>query len=568
MTDKPKKKSKNKIVALLVVICLLFAALAVCAVLYIKDVRETNQIMNNTLVLEGVSVNGVDISNMTEEQAMEATSDIPSKLLEEIKITVDVDGEIFSFDADDFGIVTDYEEVMRQAVEYGHSDSIEERKQAIATAKSGGAEFTVSIYTDREKVASVIMPLKETLDIQPVDASFTFSPWGFLADGTPFEQDKQTVIEACARGREWERPELIRIPEEEMPNRLRYQFWENDHYEKDYIPKDANIARFLYTEGVTGRSVDMEAVVDSIMSSIQKGDYSPIKAPVEVLEPAVKVEDLKAKTQLISSWTSSYSNHEGFNRNWNVAKLSGIINGVILEPGIEWSINEEAGPRREGMGWKEAAGIIDGGYVQEFGGGVCQISSTLYNAAIRSALEITDSTHHSIRSDYIPYGLDATISTGGPDLKLKNPYDTPVYIVSYVNPKHQNVTVEMYGPPVVDPELGEVILNFSFEDGGHFGAPVMIYIYNTAVAPDKTPINPGDSYEYAKARQGSRVKTYIHYLSLDGTELKKKSFHNYEWKPINGKTYVNGPDPALGMPYPTYPWEDPFEPEPDPIIVP
>jgi hypothetical protein len=115
-----------------------------------------------------------------------------------------------------------------------------------------------------------------------------------------------------------------------------------------------------------------------------------------------------------------------------------------------------------------------------------------------------------------------------------------------------------------------VILNFSFEDGGTFGSPVMTYIYDTAVTPDKKPIAPGESFEYAKARPGSRVKTFIHYLSLDGTVLKTENFHNYEWRPINGKTYVNGPDPALGIPMPTttdypYPWP---EPTPEPIIVP
>jgi hypothetical protein len=227
-----------------------------------------------------------------------------------------------------------------------------------------------------------------------------------------------------------------------------------------------------------------------------------------------------------------------------VAKLSGIIDGVVIQPGEEWSINKEAGNRTVSGGWKEAAGIVNGGYVQQAGGGVCQISSTLYNAAIRSALEITDSTHHSIQSDYIPLGLDATISSGSPDLKIKNPYNTPVYIVSYVNPEDQNVTVEIYGQTVVDPTYGDVILDFSFVDGGTFGSPGMQMVYNTPVAPDNTPIPAGGAYEYAKARPGKSVETYIHYLSPEGEELAVESFHNYKWNPINGITYVNGPDPA------------------------
>jgi hypothetical protein len=184
-------------------------------------------------------------------------------------------------------------------------------------------------------------------------------------------------------------------------------------------------------------------------------------------------------------------------------------------------------------GWNTAAG-----------GGVCQLSSTTYNAAIRAALDITDATHHSISSDYIPLGFDATISTGGPDLKIRNPYDTPIYLISYVNPEEMNVTVEVYGQPVVDETYGDVILDFSSVDGGSYGTPAMQMVYNTPVAPDGTAIAPNASYVYAKARQGRSVQTYIHYLSLNGVELAKEEFHSYKWAPINGTTYINAAPPA------------------------
>ena len=141
-------------------------------------------------------------------------------------------------------------------------------------------------------------------------------------------------------------------------------------------------------------------------------------------------------------------------------KLCGIINGQTLEPGVEWSINEVAGPRTIANGWKEADGISDGGYTKQAGGGVCQISSTLFNASIRSGIfyngntsiaadensykwgiEVTSWRHHSIISGYIPLGLDATISTGGPDLKLLNHCTTPFYIVSYMNTEEKCVPV-------------------------------------------------------------------------------------------------------------------------------
>ncbi|HBU13224.1 MAG TPA: vanomycin resistance protein VanB, partial [Clostridiales bacterium] len=99
----------------------------------------------------------------------------------------------------------------------------------------------------------------------------------------------------------------------------------------------------------------------------------------------------------------------------NIWKMSDIINGVKVEPGETWSINEEAGPRTYNLGWQGAPGISDGEYKEEAGGGICQVSSTLYNAVLRAELEIVERKHHSWPLDYIDGGLDATISTGAPD---------------------------------------------------------------------------------------------------------------------------------------------------------
>ena len=537
-------------ITLVTTIGVLIVALVLCIVFLTVNAQVNDRIMNNTTALSGVSVGGVDISGMDMDGALEATADVPAQLLSQVNITFTVEGESYSYDAAQLGVTTDYEDVIKQALLYGNTGSLEERKQAIEKAKEEGMPFTVTIKADRDKIAAALLPLKSTLDKQPTDAKVSFTPWGHTADGAAYEQDQQAMIEAAASGKTWDRPDLVRLSDSEMPSDLRYKYWKNDKYVENHKPDDADISRFVYTEGTSGRSVDMESVVNSAFSQIESGTYSAIAAPVEAVAPTVTVESLKKNTQLISSWTSSYSKHEGYNRNWNVAKMSGIINGVEILPGAEWSINQQAGKRTNAAGWKDAAGIVAGGYVDQPGGGVCQISSTTYNAAIRSALDIASSSHHSIPSNYIPFGLDATISSNGPDLVLKNPYSTSVYIVSYVDPKEMTATVEMYGPTVVSEKYGDVILDFSFKDGGTFGSANMTYIYNTSSAPDGVTIAPGQSYTYAEARVGRKVQTYIHYLSLTGEELGVEDFHSYTWNPQNGKTYVNGPDPATVTPTP------------------
>ncbi len=545
--DGKKKKRKNFVRFLISILLILTGVLAVMLVVDHFKVQEENaQIMANESALSGVSVNGVDISGMAYDEALLATAGVPNTLLEAAAITIDVEGEAFSYSAEELGLYTDYDSVIQEAMLYGNTGTLEERKAAIEIAATQGVTFTVKAHADRAKASGALLALKQELDVAPVDATVTFMPWGYLPDGTAYVQDQQEMIKAAAKNKMWERPELVRLESGSMPLPLRYEFWDTNKYSDDNIPDDASISRFLYTEEKRGRSVDMETVIDEVITAVETGDYAAIAAPVATLEPLVTLESLKKSTQLVSSWTSSYESHNGYNRNWNVAKLSGIINGMILQPGEEFSVNGKAGDRRTTPGWLDAAGIVNGGYVDQPGGGVCQISSTLYNAVIRANLEVTDSTHHSLSSDYIPLGLDATVSSGAPDLKFKNNYDVPIYIVSYVDPKAKTATVEIYGPTVVDETYGDVILRFSFADGGTHGEPVMTYVYNTQVVPETQEVlAPGASLEYAKIRYGRSVTTYIHYLSPDGKELSKEVFAKYTWTPKNGRTYVNAPDPAI-----------------------
>ena len=541
-----------KKILLIVSACVLAAALAVLAIFLISDSIYTNNLMEGTTIIKGVSVSGIDLSGMTEEEALAATADIPGELLGKVDISINVEGKIFKYTSKDLSLGTDYDAVIEQALSYAHTGTLEERKQAAQAAQKDGVDFPVHAAADRATISAVLLPLKAQQDQAAVDATCTFTPWGHLAaDGSAYQPDMHEVIKSYANGKLPETPPLELIPDDQMPNKLRYQYWQTNHYVADYIPVDADISRFTYTDGKNGRSINMEAVIDSIINQMENGSYSEIPAPVEAVGPALKLEDVKHQTQLIASWTSSYASHPAHDRIWNVAKLSGIINGVIIQPGEEWSINNMTGERTLSKGWLPAPGIDYGGYTMQPGGGVCQISSTTYNAAIRAGLEITDSTHHSIISGYIPLGLDATISSPAPDLKIKNNYTTPVYIVSYLNPPEKNVTVEIYGPPVTDPQYGEIILDFSFKDLGTYGTPVMQIIYiDPAVlegyaCPDDFVIYPGESHVYAENRLGQKVQTYKHYLKLDGTEINVEKFTYINWPPKNGKTYFNGPTPSL-----------------------
>ena len=538
-----KNNKKGLKIFLIVFSSVLVVALGAVAVWYFgsTDVSNIDRIIEYNTVMQGVSVGGVDISDMTEEQAREATQGLADDLMGSTQLQFDIGGQISTLDSQAVGLTTDYEDVIAKAIGFGRTGDFMQRAEDIESAKNG-IDFEVSINADEQSVKTALSALETTFNIAAQDASYVFMKNGYFADGTPYDPEN---YDEKALGE----PQLVRLLEAEMPNKLRYEYWRNTKYIDNYIPKDASISRFYYTPEQRGLKTDIDAVTALILEAVQNGDFSSvITAPTEVTEPAVTLEQVKAQTQLVSSWTSSYSNHDNSNRIKNVAKMGGIINGVELLPGVEWSINDTAGPRKVSLGWYEAAGISGGAYVPDPGGGVCQISSTLYNASIRSGLEITDFKHHSIISDYIPIGLDATISTGGPDLKLKNNNATSMFIVCYMNRDEKNVTVEIYGTPVVDATYGDVILTYTSEKGGTGATPGTEVYYNSPAAPDGTPISAGASYEYRKARGSTSATSYIHILDLQGKEVHKETYEKCTYRSYTGQVYVNGPDPAAAPP--------------------
>ncbi|MEL7602748.1 MAG: VanW family protein [Bacillota bacterium] len=567
MAKKKKKAGKNT--AFLIVTCgVLVTALTVCAILLLGNAGAadgTQRVIELGTALQGVSVGGIDISGKTKEEALAATANLPAQLLGEADFTVDVQGEQKILTADDLALSTDYEDVIDKAMAYGRTGAFDERLAAAATAKETGVDFPVDVIADETRLAAALAALRVRLDVAPVDATVKFTPNGHLADGSEYDPSK------------WDEdndgePPLVMLPADEYPNALRYEYYNDDHYEtglEDKIPEEAYISRFFYTQEQTGIDVDLIDLAVQIKTALQNDDTSIIAAKTTVTEAAVTVEILKSETQLVSSWTSSYRKHASANRVFNVNKLCGIINGQKIEPGVEWSINEVAGPRTVANGWKEADGIADGGYSQQAGGGVCQISSTLFNASIRSGIfynsltdikaadnsykwgiEVTSWKHHSIISEYIPLGLDATISTGGPDLKLLNHCTTPFYIVAYMNTAEKCVTVEIYGQTVVHPEYGEVILGYDFKDLGTYGTPVMSTYYDQTQTPDGKPLAAGEQRTYAQTRDGRKVQSYRHYYAADGSEAGNEKFQYHAYAPINGGTYCNFPDPATATPTP------------------
>ncbi len=136
------------------------------------------------------------------------------------------------------------------------------------------------------------------------------------------------------------------------------------------------------------------------------------------------------------------------NRNRNIQLATAEFNGMRVEPGETVSFNATTGERTEAKGYRPAGAYSGGVLVQEPGGGVCQVSTTLYNAAVKADLEIIERSPHTRVSDYVPIGLDAAVNWPGQDFKFKNTSDYPIFIVAEF--ADQKLTFKIYGKQLDD----------------------------------------------------------------------------------------------------------------------
>ncbi|KYH28216.1 MULTISPECIES: VanW family protein [Clostridium] len=202
-------------------------------------------------------------------------------------------------------------------------------------------------------------------------------------------------------------------------------------------PKNAKISiingKIKITPEVTGMKIQKDKLRQAIISQIN-GDISQknikIEAQVETIKPEITKEKLSSINTPIASFSTSFaSSTEG--RINNIELATKAINGTLLMPGETFSFNEVVGERTRARGYKEAGVIVNGEIEAGLGGGICQVSSTLYNAILHSGIKPYERRNHSLPSSYVAKGLDATVDWGNIDLKFKNTLDTPIYIEGY-----------------------------------------------------------------------------------------------------------------------------------------
>ena len=268
-----------------------------------------------------------------------------------------------------------------------------------------------------------------------------------------------------------------------------------------------------------GAKYDLDDSI-SAFNKAKEGKEFEVKA--KAIVPSITKEDLEKNLfkDVLGEYTTTVN---GSSVRKNNVRLAGEKCNVILLPGEEFSYNKTVGKRTKENGFGEAGAYLNGETVQEVGGGVCQTSSTLYNAVVLSNLEVTERTNHTYISSYVPIGRDATVSWGGPDFKFKNNRDYPIKIeASYANSK---LTCKIIGTNV-----DGSYVKFTSERTGDVA-------YNTKYENDAT-IPEGQQVTKQAGSNGGRAVSYRLVYDKDGKLLSKKK---------EAKSYYKGHEAIIAV---------------------
>ncbi|HZJ76581.1 MAG TPA: VanW family protein [Oscillospiraceae bacterium] len=286
-------------------------------------------------------------------------------------------------------------------------------------------------------------------------------------------------------------------------------------------PIDAKIEKkngnFIITKEIPGMEVDKGVLRYNILVAIDNFDSALIDIEVGDIIPKIKEEDLNNIKDLIGGAVTVF-NSQNRGRTENIKISVNAIDNTVLMPGEEFSFNDSTGPRSAEAGYKEASIIVGGEFTTGIGGGVCQVSTTLYQAALKSDMEITSRRNHGLPISYVPMGQDATVAYGYIDLKFKNSKKYPVYIEGFV--RGGEVHIKLYSK-----KTDNIHINLKSE-------------ILEVIEPRMQVKKDGSMYlserKISKSgNKGYRVETYKVYLQ-EGREIKRELVSKDYYPPGDG----------------------------------
>ena len=357
-------------------------AAVVCAVgIYAGTTIYTAYAQDNgeKLIADNIYIGDIAVGGMSQAQANEAV-DAYVESLGSTQFTLSVDGKSVTATAADFGVTWSNPVIVKDAADVGRTGNLIERYKSKKDLEHENLVFDIAYTADKEMVKH------------------------FLEEHTA-EMNQDAVNYGLVR--------------------------EN--------------GAFRMTDGQNGVAVDVDKSVDEIVSYIEETwtqENASLELAASVVEPEGTKEQLARVKDVLGTFTTDFGTSSA-GRAQNVRNGASKINGTVLYPGEQFSVYEAVNPFTAENGYELAGSYENGTTVQTYGGGICQVSTTLYNAVIRAELAINERFCHSMIVSYVQPSMDAAIAGTYKDLKFTNNYDFPIYIEGSTG--GMQITFTIYG---------------------------------------------------------------------------------------------------------------------------
>lgn len=441
-SDFSNKKSEHKSHIGLLIFSIIFFIVFLLASVFSTVFAFIN--VNNTTFVSGISILGIDVSGLSKDDAKQKVTDDVSNRLSTDVIFKHND-ETYTLLPSSVGGSFDIDKVIDDAYSVGRNGNIFQNNFAILNAMINSKNFIPDFSFNSDSFDNSISQMNSNFADGIVEPSYDISGNNLFIksgkNGNIVDSDKIKSLFV---------DKLIFVPYNtdsiEVPvfskeaNKIDIDAIHSEIYKE---AQDASYTTNPYAVYPSSNGLDFNISIDEAKALIT-GDKDSYTIPLKTLYPNVKTSDIgiEAFPDLLSSYSTSFASSSS-NRATNVSLATNKINGKVLMPGEVFSFNGTVGKRTPQAGFKVAGVYMNGQVATDYGGGICQVSSTLYNAVLRANLEIVDRSNHMFEVGYVPIGTDATVSWGAPDFKFKNSRSYPIKIVT--SSSNRKCVVKFYG---------------------------------------------------------------------------------------------------------------------------
>lgn len=386
--------------------------------------------MFNQNIVSGVSIKGVDVSNMSKSDAKYKLDNYLSEVLpQEIKVK---HGDFeATLSTSQIAVEFDTKSATNQAFSIGRQGNIFENDFYVLSSMFGKTDINLNLKLDTDQLSknldemSAQLPDKVTDSSYYIDENNLIVTPGKTGNVVDVETSIQNIKDAILSLSDLDQPIELAVKTQE-PEKINIEKVHTEIYKE---PKDAYYTQDPFTVYPSENGLDFKVSIEEANNILGDQTADEYTIPLKVLYPNVTTNMIgsEAFPDLLSSFSTKYS-VRATARTTNLKLAASKINGTVLMPGETFSYNKVVGARTIAAGYKEAPIYVSGEVVDGLGGGICQITSTLYNAVVYANLDIVERTNHQFVPSYVTASRDATVVYGSLDFKFKNNRNYPIKI--------------------------------------------------------------------------------------------------------------------------------------------